>query len=354
MDLRQQILDTPRALTETLEKGRPEFESLVRRVRWGEGAIFMVGAGSSYIAALTGAHAFETLLGWPVIVRTAADFEAYGLGVLRPRSVVLVLSNSGETTETLDATRSARARGAVVLAMTNNPNSELTQIADLALSLRAGSPTEPGLQTTLCQHAALGYLSWVAALTLKRHHQQLEVWKEEFEKLPVHIEWIQTHLADAARALASELKGVRNLTVVGGGFYYPVGLEVARMLTRLAHASAEGKDVAALQGADLPPASEDSAMVLLSSSHCRLKKKIHAVVAQAKQTGERVYAVTDSNDRELSRATKLSILLPDLSEMTGSILSLALMQSVVYHMTRNAAREANRPDAPPLSISEDA
>jgi glucosamine--fructose-6-phosphate aminotransferase (isomerizing) len=354
MDLRQQILDTPRALRETFEKGRPEFESLIRRVRWGDGSIFMVGAGSSYIATLTGAHAFETLLGWPVVARPSVDFESYGLAVLRPRSVVLALSNSGETAETLDAARSARTRGAVVLAMTNNPASQLAQMADLALLLHAGSPSESGLQTILCQHAALGYLSWVAALTLKRHHQQLDVWKEEFAKLPDHVEWIQTHFADAVRALASELKGLRNLTVVGGGFYYPVALEAAVMLTRLAHAPAEGKDVAALQGADLPLASEDSAVLLLSGSHCRLKKKIHAVLAQAKQTRERTYAVTDNNDRELSRAAKLSILLPELSEMTGSILTLALLQSVASQMARSLAREVSHTSAPPLPGEGDA
>src|SRR5579859_1769975 len=127
MDLRQQILDSPRALRETLEKGRPEFESLVRRVPWGEGPIFMVGAGSSYVATLTGAYAFEGLLGWPVIARRSADFEAYALSLLHPRSVLLALSNSGENVATLAAARAAQGRKAVLLAITNNPASTLAQ-----------------------------------------------------------------------------------------------------------------------------------------------------------------------------------------------------------------------------------
>ena len=97
MDRRQQILDVPRSLRDTLEKGRLEFESVIRRVRWGEGPVFMVGTGSSFLAALTGAHAFEDLLGWRVIAQAAGGFNVDGLPVTRPRSVVLALSNSGES-----------------------------------------------------------------------------------------------------------------------------------------------------------------------------------------------------------------------------------------------------------------
>jgi glucosamine--fructose-6-phosphate aminotransferase (isomerizing) len=302
----------------------------------------MVGSGSSYIAALTGAHAFENLLGWPVVARPAADFEAYGLAVLRQRSVVLAISNSGETAETLDAARSARTRGAVVLAMTNNSASALAQMADLVLLLHAGQPGESGPQTILCEHAALGFLSWIAAITLKRHHNQLKVWEEEFARLPGHVEWIQAQLGDALKALANELRNHRELAVVGGGFYYPVALEVAHMMRKLTHLPAEGKDAAVLQEDDLWAGTEGFAAIFLSGSHCRVKKKVHAILKDVKRARERAYAVTDGNDRELTRAAKLSILLPELSEMTSSILTLALLQWVAYHMTRQAVREENR------------
>src|SRR5271157_4258874 len=121
MDVKQQIFDTPRALRETIEKGRPEYEALVRRVRWGDGPIFIVGSGASFLSAWTGVYAFESLLGWPVMARPALEFQAYSASVMRLRSVFLAVSNSGETRETLDAVRAARARDAQVLALTNNP-----------------------------------------------------------------------------------------------------------------------------------------------------------------------------------------------------------------------------------------
>ncbi|MHB8655982.1 MAG: SIS domain-containing protein [Terriglobia bacterium] len=328
VDLRQQILDSPRALRETLEKGRPEFESLVRRVPWGEGPIFMVGAGSSYVATLTGAYAFEGLLGWPVIARSSSDFEAYAASVLRPRSVFLALSNSGETVATLDAARAARSRKAVVLALTNNPASSLAALADLVFLLRAGEAGVANFQTVLCQQAALGFISLVAAKTLKRHHHQLDVLEREFTNLPAYVEWTHVQLLDAVRALASEIKNATSLSVVGSGFYHPVALQGAQLLKETSRLPARGFDEHGFHEGEFSSAPGDSAVLFLSGSHCRSKKKIHALAAQARKTVNKTLSVTDGNDRELQNSSTLSVLLPELTEMVGSTLALALVQSV--------------------------
>ena len=325
-------MDSPRALRDTLEKGRAEFESLVRRVPWGGGPIFMVGTGSSYFATLTGAHAFEGLLGWPVIARASSDFEAYAVPVLRPRSVVLVLSNSGETVATLEAARAARSRKAVVLALTNNPASALAAMADLVFLLRAGEPAVAGVKAALCQQAALGFVSLVAARTLKRHHDQLDVLEHEFTKLPAHVEWIHVQLPDAVRALASEMKNVISLFVVGGGFYHPVSLQAALLLKDISHLPAQGFDPDGFHEATIPSAPGDSAMLILSGSHCRVKKKIHVLAAQAKKNDAKIFSITDANDCELQNSSTLSLLLPELTEMVGSTLALALLQSVAGQM----------------------
>ena len=328
VDLRQQILDSPRALRETLEKGRPEFESLVRRVPWGGGPIFMVGAGSSYVAALTGAYAFEVLLGWPVIARSSLDFEAYAASAMRPRSILLALSNSGETSATLDAARAARNRKAVVLALTNNPGSSLAALADMVFLLRAGESGVANFQTVLCQQAALGFISLVAAKTLKRHHHQLDVLEREFTNLPAYVEWTHVQMLDAVRALASEIKNATSLSVVGGGFYHPVALQSAHLLKETARLPARGFDEDSFHEGARSSVPGDSALLVLSGSHCRAKKKIHALAARARKTVTKTLAITDGNDRELQNSSTLSVLLPELTEMVGSTLALALVQSV--------------------------
>lgn len=339
MDLHQQVLSGPRDLRDTLEKGRPEFEAMVRRVRWGDGPLFVVGTGASYFAALTGVYAFEGLVGLPVIARRAADFEAYEVSVLRQRSLVLALSSSGETSATLDAARAARTRGAVVLAMTNNPASTLAQTADLVVLLRAGETTETLLSTHLCQQAALGYLALVAAQVLKRHHHHLDVLEEEFAKLPGHVERIQTHLQDAVHALAAEMKDLIALSVVGGGFYHPIALQAARLLKQNSGLRAEGMEEGAFRAEAPIPGAAAGAVLFLSGSHCRVKKRMQAISGEAQKAGMKTFSVTDANDRQLQETSSLSLLLPELTEMTGSTLTLALVQSLAEHGSRHAKRE---------------
>lgn len=339
MDLHQQVLSGPRDLRETMEKGRPEFEAMVRRVRWGDGPLFVVGTGPSYFAALTAIYAFEGLVGLPVIARRAADFEAYAVSTLRQRSLVLALSNSGETAATLDAARAARARGAVVLAMTNNPASTLAQSSDLVVLLRAADSTATFLSTHLCQQAAVGYLSLVAAQVLKRHHHHLDVLEQEFAQLPGQVERIQTHLQDAVHALAAELKDLTTISVVGGGFYHPIALQAARLLNENSRVRAVGMEEGAFRVAAAVPGAAASAVLFLSGTHCRVKKRMHAVCAEAKESGMKIFSVTDGNDRALQESSSLSLLLPELTEMAGSTLTLALVQSLAEHASRHAKRE---------------
>lgn len=326
MDVRQEIRDAPRVLKETLEKGRPEFEALIRRTRWGEGPVYIIGSGVSYHAALAGRLGFEELLGWPVVARRSAEFAAYSASLIRPRSVLLAISPSGESEETVAAARQARARGAVVLALSQNTASPLAEAADGVFQIRAGEASAGSILSGLCLHAAAGYISVVAAQVLKRHHQKLDSLENEFHKLPEQAEWVLTQLSGAARSLAGEIKGLSRLAMVGGGFYYASALQAAAEMDRRAALHAEACEVS--DGVDRGAFAKEtqSAILFLSGSRCRLKKEIHAAAQRAKVAGLRAFAVTDANDRELSERAELAVLLPPVGEATGSTLALLFLQ----------------------------
>ncbi len=343
MDVKQEIYDTPRALRETLENGRAEYEGLVRQTRWGEGPIHILGCGPSYLAGLTGAYAFESLLGWPAVVRPATVFKTYAASVLRPRSIVLALSPSGETEETLDAARTARSRGATVLALTNSPSSALAQTATGVFLLRSGEGSEAGPKAVACQQAAVGYISFLAARVLKRHHPQLDMLAEDFESLPQHAAWVLTHLGDAARSFAGEVKPAGRVCVLGGGFYHPAALQWALRLRGAAGPAVEGFDVSELHPADAEKLGLGATLVVLSGSRCRLKKEAHELAKRAKSAGMKVLSITDTNDRELADRSTLAILLPVLSEAVGATVALVLLEWVAYEMTREARTEPGRP-----------
>lgn len=347
MNVRSEIRDAPRALKETLQKGRPEYEALVRQTRWGDGPVYMVGDGSSYVAALTGACAFECLLGWPVVASRAADFVAYSASVIRPRSVLLVLSPSGESDETLEAAREARSRGSVLLALTSTATSRLAEMADGVFLLRTGEESAAGLKTVLCQQAAMSFIGLVAARALKRHHQQLDVLEREFRNLPEQAEWILTRLTDAVRSFAAELQSVSSLLLVGAGFYYPCALQAAPVFERLTSVRAEGIEATEFLGGPSRLRDPNAAALFLSGSRCRLKKKIHESARGAQKAGVKVFAVTDTNDRELSEISTLAVLLPSVTEMVGSTLTLLLVQWLACCLWREQAAAPKRSPSSP-------
>lgn len=345
MDLKAEILDIPHALGETLEKGRPEYDALVRQTRWGDGPIYVVGSGSALFAGLSAAYAFESLLGWPVVVREAAAFQTYSLSVLRPRSVVLALSPSGEDSETLEVAQSARSRGATVLVLTNNAQSALAKSADGVFLVRAGEEHGAGAKAAVCQQAAASYVGLVAARVLKRPHPQLDALEADFEKLPGHVDWALTQLTDAVRSFASELQGLQGLGAVGGGFYHPAALQWASLVTKLTAIDARGFEAVEFLHSRLDSLERGATIVFLSSSRCRAKKFVHALAETAGKARARVLSITDGNDRELADRSALALLLPVLSEMTGATLALALLDWVAYQASRQRERGPRREGA---------
>ena len=323
----QESFRASKALEETLAQGRPEFEALIRRTDWGEGPVYMVGSGTSHLVGVAGAYALESLAGWPVVARSSLDFAAYAVAAVPRRSVVVAISRAGERRETLEAARAARSRGAQLLALTAAPESTLAKTADGVFLVRGGVAASAASPTVdlLCRHAAVGYLSLVAARTLKKPSRQLETLEQEFEKLPAQVEWVLTQLEGAAGMFASQLKDATEINVIGGGFYRAVAMLWALELGRV-----RGKRTVVRDPEDFGPPSGESgaAYVFLSSSRSRMRTRVQECVGLAQGSGAKVLALTDTNDRELADRASLALLLPTASELAGSTLALALLQRV--------------------------
>ena len=334
MDIRRDLLDLPRALRETLEKGGPEYDKLVRRTRWGDGPLYIVASGTARAAGLAGAYAFETLVGLPTVVRGSADFLAYSLSALRPRSILLAIADSGESTDTLELVRAAKSRGATVLALTSDARGELAKEAEGVFLVRAGEEHSGSPKAGVCCQAAACYLGFVAARALKRPHAHLRDLEEEFPKLPEHVEWALSQLSEAVRPFASELKSASRVYVAGGGFYHASALHGTTAMRKLAGTDACAFNALEPEIQHYGPRERGASVILLSGSHCRSKKRIHALAEGQMRAGTRILAITDQNDPELSRRSALAILLPVLSEEVGSIVSLALLDWVAYHAGR--------------------
>lgn len=329
MDLKHEVLDIPRALKETLEKGRAEYEEVVRRTRWGEGPLFLIAAGASYYNALSAVHAFESMLGWPAIARRAEEFQAYPISAVRARPVLFVSGAPGGEDAILNAARMTKANGARILALTSDPKSRLAVLADDVFLLRVGEESDTGLKRLLCEQAALSYVAFTAARVLKRHQSNSDALEEEFRSLPCHMEWVFTQLTDAVKTLAAELKSCSEVNVVGGGFFHPIALHAARLLTEFAGINAHGIDplgwTAASHSGNLVDAQRNPCALAFSGSRCKMKKSVHDFVSRLRGANWRILSVTDANERELTARSTLAVILPSLSEAAGSTLALTLI-----------------------------
>ncbi len=330
MNAKQELVNLPRILDETLRKGRPEYEALLRRTRWGEGPVYLLGSGTSWYASLTGAYSFEMVAGWPAVARSPRAFAAYSLSLLKPSAVVLAISSAGETPSMLEVARAATTRGANLLALTCRPESDLAKLALGVFRLRTDAE---GSATMVCEQAVVAYLGLIAARIFRKHQPQFEALEEEFRDLPGRMEWVLAQMSNAVHSLGGALLECRRMWVLGGGFYFPSALQAAHLFRRL------GCDARALDVAELGDHGEefqdaDTALLALSGSRSRLKKDLHDTLRRARCGGIKIFAITDGNETELTALSDLALLLPNLAEPTGAVLAGFLTHCIA----RDAAR----------------
>jgi glucosamine--fructose-6-phosphate aminotransferase (isomerizing) len=334
METRAKILEIPRLLRETLEKGVHEYETLIRHVRWGEPPIYICGCGASLPVGMAGAYLFEWLAGCAALARSAKVFEAYTVSTLRPRSVLLVISASGEDPDALEIVGIARSRGAVPLALTRHVDGPLARACE-GVFLTRDEGAEDSAAAAVCQLAALSSIALIAARVLKRSSAGLELIEDELKQLPGQLEWSFTQLSDALRSLAQELRARDRFWMVGGGLYHPVVVRGARRLSAFGEIHGEGIEVSQFCSEPLSHLRRGDVAMFVSGSRLRIKRVVHQAAAQIKVKGARLISLTDINDRELVDRSEMAILAPTLSEVGGSMLALALLELLATQLARN-------------------
>ena len=338
METRAKILEIPRLLRDTVEKGAHEYETLIRQVRWGEAPIYICACGAAVPLGMAGAYLVEWLTGWSAVARSAEVFEAYTLPTLRPRAVLLVISPSGEDPEALEITRLARSRGAAPLALTRRADSSLAKACE-GVFLTRDEGAEDSAAAAVCQLAALSSFALAAARILKRSRAGLELLEDELKRLPGQMEWSFTQLRDALRSLAQELRALDRFWLVGGGLYHPVVTRAAWRINALAEMHGDGIEVSQFCSGPLPHLRRGEVAMIVSGSRLRIKRVVHQAATQIKSKGAKLISLTDTNDRELVERSEIAILLPALSEVGGSLLTLAVLEFLAAPETILTARD---------------
>ena len=345
----KEIREQPRALTDTL-MGRVHLDGSteLEEVRLGDDVleqmdrVVLVGCGSAAYACLSGRTAIEHWARLPAEVEIASEFR-YRDAVLGDRTLVIAVSQSGETADTLHALREARRRGATTLAVTNVVDSLISREATGVLYTRAGP--EIGVASTKCHLAQIAILE-LFALHLASRRGTLA--PDERRSVAAGLLDLASSVElaigrmDEYLAVAAALSDVQDVYFLGRGLGYGVALEGALKLKELAYVRAEAYPAGELKHGPIALI-DDEAVVVAVASGGLLSAKIRANIAEVKARGATVAVVCDEDDEETKELADYVFQIPHVPEMLMPAVAVVPLQALAYGIARARGNDVDRP-----------
>jgi len=304
--------------------------------------VVIVACGSSYHAGLVAKYAIERWARLPTEVDIASEFR-YRDPVLDSRTLVIGVSQSGETVDTLQAMRQARSAGARLLVISNVVDSSMAREADGALYTRAGP--EIGVaatKTLLTQIVSLEILAlYLAEMRGNLDARQVREALDELERLPELISVCLSRDAEVA-AVAKRFTSTRDFFYLGRHVGNPVAMEGALKLKELAYVRAEAYPAGELKHGPIALI-EPGSVVIGVASRTQLREKMLANVSEVKSRGATVVLVANDGDEDTARHADAVLWTPHTSELFAPVLDIVPLQLFAYHLARFLGHDVDRP-----------
>ena len=346
----KEIYEQPRAAADTM-RGRvqPEGGTVVLpdvqldpEVTAGIQRIVLVACGTSYHAAIVGRFMLERLTGITAEVDLGSEYR-YRDAVVGPETLVIALSQSGETADTLGAVKMARAKGAPIVGITNVVGSALSREATGTLYTHAGPEIGVASSKTFTSTLIALYL---LALWLGRRRGMLlaEDGRKHIQgllELPRLMERT-LELEPAVADLARELSRYKNFLFLGRGINYPLALEGALKLKELSYVHAEGYPAGEMKHGPIALLEDGFPVIALAprdGSYDRMMSNVEEVRAR----DGRVIAIGHEGDRELAAKAAVTLSIPPSGDLLTPILLSIPMQLLAYHMAVRLGRDVDQP-----------
>ena len=324
-----------RTITGRLEVGSEEIPVDSKQAKQFE-KIWIVACGTAYHAGLFGKDLFEKVLGVPVSVELASEFR-YREPIVGENDLGIVISQSGETMDTIAATELLKDNNSHVLALVNVVGSSLARMADSVLYLHVGP--EIGVAST---KAYLGML--VGQLLLAKHWDEsnkLETTFDEIKQLPSLIK--ETLKCEAQiKEISKSINKKKDIYFIGRGLDYALAAEGALKLKEISYLHAEALAAGELKHGTLALI-EDGTPVIVTASQHHLLDKTTSNVQEVKARGAFVIAIGDNSSKKLQDISNDYVTLPEASEMLSTIVSIIPLQFIAYHVANLNGESIDQP-----------
>lgn len=304
--------------------------------------VFVVACGSSYHAGLVAKYAIEHWTRLPVEIDVASEFR-YRDPVLNSNTLVVGISQSGETADTLAAVRYARRQRARVVVITNVVGSSITREADAVVYTHAGPEIGVAATKTLTtQMVSLWLLAlWIAQVNGTLYPQDCKEMLGHLHLLPGQMESV---LADDAkvRAAAERFHNAPTFLFIGRGVGYPVALEGALKLKEISYLHAEGFAAGEMKHGPIALL-EDGVPVVAVATRSHVRTKLLSNVEEAKARGARVVAVANEGDAEIASTADEVFEVPPTHQLLSPAIDLIPLQLLAYHVAKLRNCDPDRP-----------
>jgi len=345
----KEIYEQPESLGDTM-RGRVDAES-ARAILGGLSAfakeltrtrrIIITACGTAWHAGLIGEYMFEDLARIPTEVEYASEFR-YRNPIIEEGTVVIAISQSGETADTLAAVREARQKGALTLGIVNVVGSTIARETEAGVYLHAGP--EIGVASTKAFTSQLAVLFLMTVFLGRSRHMAQHQAAGIIESLQAVPEQVRHVLERAGQIeeIAAQYKDRENWLYLGRGYNFPVALEGALKLKEISYVHAEGLPAAEMKHGPIALITEGMPVVFLANRGLQYDK-IMSNIEEVRSRKGVVIAVATEGDDEITRRADHVIAVPDVAESLQPLLNVVPLQLLAYHVAVLRGCEVDKP-----------
>jgi glucosamine--fructose-6-phosphate aminotransferase (isomerizing) len=290
----------------------------------------ITACGTSWHAALAGKYMIEQLTGIPVEVDYASEFR-YRNPIVLPTDIVFVISQSGETADTLAALREAKAKGALVLGIVNVVGSTIARATDAGVYIHAGP--EIGVASTKAFTSQLAVLSQIALLVARQRGMSRDqglLIARDLHSVPEKIEKVLSQV-EQVKEIAEEFKSAQNFIYLGRGINFPTALEGALKLKEISYIHAEGYPAAEMKHGPIALIDENMPVVFIVPKDA-IYEKVLSNVQEVRARKGRIIAIANEDDTEIAKLAEFVVRVPRTLSYFGPIVNSIPLQLLAYYM----------------------
>lgn len=293
--------------------------------------ILIIACGTSWHAALVGEYLFEDLARIPVEVEYASEFR-YRNPVIYEDDIVIAISQSGETADTLAAIQLAKSKGATILGICNVVGSSIARESHAGSFTHAGP--EIGVASTKSFTAQVTVLILMALLVA---HKKGSIAQSRFQRLLFELNSIPEKVEQVLKTnakiveIANKFKDVRNFLYLGRGYNFPVALEGALKLKEISYIHAEGYPAAEMKHGPIALIDQKMPVVFIATNRGTYEK-VQSNIMEVKARKGLVIAIVTEGDTQVKRIADMVIEIPECDELLVPLLATIPLQLLSYHI----------------------